>query len=437
MADALQNLIPDADRPQWRDYSRCVHCGLCLNACPTFRLLGEEMDSPRGRIYQIAPADAGRMPLAQAAPFLDRCLDCRACETACPSGVEYGKILEAARAQLACEVKPNLWRRLLAKHLYDQVLPSHVGLKTYAALLRLAQTLGLERLAEKFPAVNPFGLNQALRLAPRLSPRPFWPAWGKTYPAQGPRRARVGLLAGCMQNVASAELSWATLRVLQRNGCEVVVAQEQTCCGALHVHAGRREKARQLARRNIQAFAALECDAYISHTAGCGASLKEYGHLLASDAQWSEAARQFAEKVRDISEFLVELGPLAPGLGSLPVTVTYQDPCHLAHAQRIRSAPRQLLAAIPGLELIEMARPDQCCGSAGVYNLLQPELAGRLGREKLESAAQTRARWLVTANPGCQLQLAALLRQAGSPQPVLHVIEVLDRAYRGGSIHEG
>lgn len=438
---APENAVPAAgggasvfqttDRPRWEDYSRCVHCGLCLNVCPTFRLLGEEMDSPRGRIYQVVLADQGRIGLEELRPHLDRCLDCRACEPACPSGVQYGRILEAARAELAASDPRPAWQKRLRRHFFEQVLPSRNWLRVYAALLLAGQRSGLQAVLRKSGALRALGLEKAERLAPAVSWPFFSREFGQAFPAQGARRMRVALLAGCMQNVVCAGMNRAALRVLQWNGCEVVVPAGQTCCGALHVHAGERDFARRLARRNVAAIPFAEFDALITASAGCGSVLKEYGELL-PDAE----AAGFAGKVRDISEFLAALGLRREGLRSLPVKVTLQDACHLAHAQRIRSAPRELLRAVPGLELIEMRRADQCCGSAGIYNLEQPEIAGRLLAEKMDLVREAGADWLITANPGCQLQLQAGVRADGSRQPVLHIIELLAIAYGFASAPE-
>lgn len=422
-----------ADRPRWEDYSRCIHCGLCLQACPTFRLLGEEMDSPRGRIYQIAQADAGRLPLEGALEtHLARCLDCRACETACPSGVEYGKILERARGELAVRRAARGGRGLggrMSDYVFRHLLVNPQAMAGRARLLRFYQHSGLRRLARASGALRLLGLAGAENLAPEVEAEFFAAEMGRTFPARGPRRARVAFLAGCIQRVAFAEMNRTTIRVLQAAGCEVVVPAGQTCCGALHVHAGRREEARGLARTNIAAFAGFE--AIVTNSAGCGSALKEYGDLMNGEA----AAAEFAGRVKDATELLAGLGLPEGMLGPLPLVATYQDPCHLAHGQRIRSAPRQLLRAIPELELREMERADSCCGSAGIYNVVQPEIAGRLLEEKMTTIAATGAGTIVTANPGCMLQLRAGLRRDGLPGRVLHVMELLDESLRarGGS----
>lgn len=427
-----------AEPPRWEDYSRCIHCGLCLNACPTFRVLGEEMDSPRGRIYQVAQADAGRLPLdAQMFLHLDQCLDCRACESACPSGVEYGKILERARGEL--EAHPELagrgWlARRLRSYFFDRILPHPPALARQARWLRLYQRSGARALARASGLLRLLRLDNLESLAPEIDREFFAAEMGRGYPAldaagrplEGAPRARVALVAGCIQRVAFAAMNRATIRVLQRAGCEVTVPADQGCCGALHVHAGRRAQARELARRNLAM--AERADAVISNSAGCGAVMKEYGDLFEVEGAPLAAARAFAAKVRDVTEFLDELGLPAGLLRPLPRTVTYQDPCHLAHGQKIRQAPRNLLAAVPGLRLIEMARADACCGSAGIYNVVHAKIASRLLAEKSEAAAETGAEWIVTANPGCLLQLRAGVRRSGSGQRVLHVIELLDEA---------
>jgi glycolate oxidase iron-sulfur subunit len=300
-------------------------------------------------------------------------------------------------------------------------------LRLYAGLLRLYQRSGLQRLLRSTGALRALGMEYRDRLTPAIDRHNFYSEIGKTFPPQGERRARVAFLAGCMQSVVMAELNRATIRVLQRYGCEVVVPQGQTCCGALQVHAGMRDVARRLARQNITAF--REFDAIITNTAGCGSVLKEYGDLLVNDADWADSAQDFAAHVRDVTEFLVALGAPAAVMNKLELTVTYQDPCHLAHAQKIRQAPRQLLQSIPGLKLVEMPRADQCCGSAGIYNVIEPEIATRVLEEKMDSVESTGAAVIATANPGCMLQLRAGVEMRRTGQRVVHVIELLDRAY--------
>lgn len=416
------------DKPEYADYSRCVHCGLCLNHCPTYRLWHNEADSPRGRIRQIQLVDEGQLELGEAfVTHIDRCLDCRACETACPSGVEYGKLVEAARAQIEQQYKRPFASRVGRSFVYRQLLPYPRRIAAVARILHLYQRSRLGALARGTGLLNLFGLRERERLLPRIDSRFFFSSLGATYPAIGKHRARVALFAGCVAQVTFSELNRATIRVLQANGCEVVIPEAQVCCGALPAHAGFRDVARNLARANLRAFSADDFDAIVTNAAGCGSTLKEYGHLLtANDADHVRAAA-FASKVRDASEFLSELGLNAP-MRRPPVRVTYQDSCHLAHGQKIREAPRALIRAVPGVELIEMQLADQCCGSAGVYNVTQTKASMELLALKMDCVRQTHAEVIVTSNPGCILQLRAGVAMHGTNQEVLHVIELLDRA---------
>ncbi|MBI4461989.1 MAG: (Fe-S)-binding protein [Acidobacteria bacterium] len=418
------------ERPQWEDYSKCVHCGLCLNACPTYRLLGVEMDSPRGRIHQMILVDQGRLELADSfVRHIDLCLDCRACETACPSGVEYGKLVEAARGQIEQNYRRPLLQRLGRTLLLRHILPHPQRIALLGRLLRFYQRSGLQTLVRRLRLLRLFGsLERAEQLLPSVEERFYFDHIGKLFPAEGARRARVAFFAGCIANVAFARLNEATVRVLQKNGCEVVVPAGQLCCGALQVHAGLREMARRLARTNLDVFLREPFDAVVTNAAGCGSTLKEYAQLFTDDSEGRVRAEAFRSQVQDITEFLVQLG-LQPPTRSVPARVTYQDSCHLLHAQRVRTAPRELLAAIPGLELVEMNLADQCCGSAGIYNVLHPEVATEILREKMEHARATRAQIIATANPGCLLQLRAGARLYQTGQEVLHVVELLDRSY--------
>jgi len=428
---------PQAEaRPRWDDYSKCIHCGLCLNHCPTYRLLGLESDSPRGRIHQMIQVQEGRLRLADNyVRHIDLCLDCRACETACPSGVQYGKLVEAARAQIEQNYRRPVASRLLRWLGLRMVLPHPKRLALAGRLLRFYQRSGAQRVVRRSGLLRLFGKpGRAEALLPPMDERFFFSELGRVYPPEpeGRRRARVALFAGCIAQVAFAEMNRATIRVLQKNGCEVVAPAGQVCCGALHVHSGDRETAQELARKNLKAFLSEEFDAIIVNAAGCGSTLKEYDHLINDSGDAAQQATHFAAKVRDVSEFLTALG-LRPPANAVPLRVTYQDSCHLAHGQKIRAAPRALLRAIPGVELVEMKLADHCCGSAGVYNLAQPEVAGELLKEKMECARATGAQAIVTANPGCLLQLRAGVEQAKTGQQVLHVVELLDRAYRGAT----
>ena len=424
----METLVPSAfttsDAPRASDYTRCIRCGLCLNACPTFRVLGEELDSPRGRIYQIAQADAGRLPLSDGLRLhLDQCLVCRACETACPSGVPYGAIIERARADMRATRPLPRWQRWLM----ESLLPNPGRLAFAARVLRIYQRSGLQKLARASGLLRALRLADAERFSPVIDGPPF-PHCGQTFPAHGTRRARVIFIPGCAQNALLPGLNHATVRVLRQHGCEVVVPNGFGCCGALHTHAGLRDFARQLARANIAALEDVAADAIISNASGCGAALKEYAELFDHGPEapaWRERARRFSARVQDATEFLDALGLRRELLRPIAAVATYQDPCHLAHAQHVREAPRRLLAAIPGLELREMERSDQCCGSAGIYNLQQPAIAQSLLADREMVIAATGASLIVTANPGCMLQLA---RAAGPGQAVRHVLEMLDRS---------
>jgi glycolate oxidase iron-sulfur subunit len=432
-----------AGKPQWEDYGRCVHCGLCLNQCPTYRLDGLEADSPRGRIRQMMLVDEGKLSLGDSfVQHIDGCLDCRACESACPSGVEYGRLVEYAREQIEKNyprpVLSHLARWLFLRHL----LPHPRRIAAAARLVQFYQRTGLQALARRSGVLRALGMAERERLLPPIDARFFFSQLGRTFSARGKLRARVALFAGCIAQVTFTALHEATIRVLTANGCEVVVPKHQRCCGALAVHAGVRETARALARTNIESFLretpsdipGRAFDAIIVNAAGCGSTLKEYASLAHSNdggVAWEDgeriAAGAFSAKVRDVSEFLAELGLVAP-LKMVPMRVTYQDSCHLAHAQKIREAPRKLIRAVPGVELVEMPLADYCCGSAGIYNITETENSLRLLEEKMRYASSTNATAIVTANPGCILQLRAGAAIHGTGQEVLHVVELLDRA---------
>lgn len=422
-----QSNFAGPDRPSWELYSTCVHCGLCLNHCPTYRVLGMEMDSPRGRIYQVLQVDAGRLPIGESfVTHIDRCLDCRACETACPSGVQYGHIVERARAQ----IEQHYQRPWLARHLrqffFRHVLGDPERLANIARLLRFYQQSGLQMVARASGLLKVMGVHQLDRLQPAIDDHFFFDQIGKVFPAEGETRARVALHAGCIANVAFSELNHATIRVLTKNGVEVWIPRGQSCCGALQAHAGFREEARTLALQNIAAMLDDRFDAIVTNAAGCGSTLKEYGDLLLEDKHRADAER-FSAKVKDVSEFLQQLG-LRPPATDLNLHATYQDPCHLAHGQRVRSAPRELLRFV-GVQLEEMSNSDQCCGSAGSYNVTQNELSMKILDEKMKDIGRTSAELLVTANVGCMLQLRFGMARSGRMIPVKHVVEVLDLCY--------
>ncbi|HTE86922.1 MAG TPA: (Fe-S)-binding protein [Dehalococcoidia bacterium] len=429
------------DIPSYEILNTCVKCGLCLPTCPTYRLTLREQSSPRGRIHLMQAVSESRLSVLDAT-FVDQmyeCLDCRACEAVCPSGVRYGEVIEAARAQVeharVASRRRGIAETLLRRAVFEGVLANMSLLRSLAALLRFYQCGGLRTAVRRLGLLRLLHLERLERQAPELGARFFVPR-DQRFPAEGERRGRAALHAGCVMHVAFAEIDRATIRVLTRNGWEVIVPASQGCCGALHVHAGEAAGGRARARANIAAFEAAEVDVVVSNAAGCGAALKEYGVLLQDEPAWAERAAAFSARVRDLTELLAS-APMRGDLKSLNRTVTYQDPCHLAHAQRVAAAPRALLRQIPGLELVEMQETALCCGSAGIYNLTHPEMSARLLAGRVTQVLETGADIVATANPGCMLQLRnGLLSSrppAGKPIGVRHVVELLDSAYGGGS----
>jgi glycolate oxidase iron-sulfur subunit len=428
----------------------CVHCGFCLPACPTYQLWAEEMDSPRGRIYLVNQILDGAELTTAAAEHFDRCLGCMACMTACPSGVQYDQLIEAARVwteearssspapatgaglEAPADGKRPVRDRIARAAIFS-LFPYPRRLRTVTAPLRAAQRTGLDRRLARSSLpdrVSPV-LGAALRLAPpsvsAAAARPL----PERVPALGTRRAVVGMLTGCVQSVFFPRVNAATARVLAAEGCDVIIPRGQGCCGALSLHSGREAEASAFARRTIATFEQAGVDAVVVNSAGCGSAMKEYERLLrGADGGWAERAAEMSSMVRDLAEFLAELGPAAPR-HPLPVTAAYHDACHLAHAQRITRQPRDLLRAIPGLTLVEVPDAGTCCGSAGVYNLLQPAAASELGARKAESVQSTGARLLISANPGCSMQIASALAERGQDIAVAHTAEVLDASIRG------
>jgi Fe-S oxidoreductase len=394
-----------------------------LNQCPTYRALQLEPESPRGRIHLVKAAAEGRIELsARFADHLYLCLLCRACESACPSGVQYGHIAEAAREQLG-PPGSELARGVL-KFVFTQILPYRRRLRFVFALLRLYQQTGLQRVVRFF---LPKKLREMDALLPSV-PSQFFKPHREIAQAIGARRATVAMLDGCVMPLLFGDVNAATVRVLQRNGCDVIFPPRQTCCGALNVHNGETAAAKQMARRNIDAFLEANVDAFIVNAAGCGATMKEYGHLLRDDPAYRDKAERFSSLVKDAGEFLADLG-LVGDLRPIEMTVTYQDPCHLAHGQRIRSQPRKLLHAIPGLKLVEMEGADRCCGSAGIYNLTHAGMSQHLLKEKMQTIAATGSQAIVAPNPGCMLQLRSGADRFGPNLEVYHLFDLLDRAY--------
>jgi Fe-S oxidoreductase len=414
------------DGPTEADLARCVHCGFCLQACPTYVALGIETESPRGRIQLARAVQEERIaPTPGVVAHFDLCLQCRACETACPSGVPYGRIMESARAKVGQQPdRPRSWK-----------LRQWVLRRAFAAPWRLRLTFGALRLYQRLPLfpglvgrVIPRRLREMQETLPRL-PRRFFRSRPVLADLPSPR-ATVALLVGCVMPLTYPQTHEATVRVLEHNSVRVV-APPQGCCGALHVHNGDPAAARKLARMNIDSFLAAGVDAIVVNAAGCGSTMKEYAELFAGDSAYETKAVEFAAKVKDITEYLAELPFEAPA-GSIGARVTYQDSCHLLHAQRIRSAPREIMRAIPGLELVEMEGSDRCCGSAGIYNLTQPSMSRTILDAKMADALATGPDVIATANPGCMLQLELGVRRSGTDQRVVHVVELLDEAYRAG-----
>jgi glycolate oxidase iron-sulfur subunit len=411
--------IPDTPDPA--DLARCVHCGLCLPTCPTYLLTGYEAESPRGRVHLIQAYNEGRIQANDAyQQHLELCLVCRNCETVCPSGVPFGRIMEAGRAQLYRDKPLSAGQRAFRRLAFKEVLPHPGRLRVMFAALLAYQRSGLQRLV-RASRLLPRPLAEAERLLPTL-PAPFMPRFD-VYPAEGQTRYRVGLFTGCVMPYVYGPVHAATLRVLRHNGCEVHIPRDQVCCGALNVHGGERDTMRELARQNMRAFLGRGLDAIVVNSAGCGSTMKEYGHLLDEPL-----AQQFAELTRDVTEFLAGID-LVPPHRRVERVITMQESCHLVHAQKIKAAPRQVLAQIPGLELRDMAHPDLCCGSAGLYMLTEAETSARLLDGKMDEIAATGATTVVTANPGCLMQLEKGLRRAGLRGEVKHVLELLDESY--------
>ena len=421
-----------SEAPQQQDLDKCVHCGLCLNSCPTYRELGLEMDSPRGRIYQMAQVAEGKAEISETyIEHMELCLACRGCESACPSGVQYGRLIEAARAHIDQNISRPWYVAMGRDFVFGSLLSSRWMLTVAGAGLFLYQASGLQKFVRSSGLLKFFGRLQEIEMLSPAAETPFFFSQiGKVFGAEGEKRYKVAFLSGCIANVSFARLNEATVRVLQKNGCEVHVPAAQNCCGALHVHAGRKDDARALAKNNIDATLDGGYDAILTNAAGCGSTLKEYDELLEHEEAYREKAVAFKAKMKDINEFLASI-EIRPPAKPLAMTVTYQDSCHLCHGQKIRVQPRKVLGAIPGVELREMALSDLCCGSAGIYNVVHNEMAMGLLKNKMQAVNATGAECITTANPGCMIQLQAGAKLHGKGQEVLHVVEVLDRAYRG------
>lgn len=432
-ADAVDRAFAPGEGPERALLDDCVHCGFCLTTCPTYVLWGEEMDSPRGRILLMDLAEKGELGMdATTVRHWDSCLGCMACVTSCPSHVQYDRLIEETRAQVEERFERAPGDRRFRDAIFS-VLPYHRRMRAVSLPLVAYRASGAQRLVRRSRLYQ--RLPRRLRHLESLSPVVDWSSLTEAAPEHahpiGPPRLRVALLTGCVQRAIFGDVNAATARVLAAYGCEVTAPRDQACCGALELHAGRATSARARARRLIEALDDPAIDRIVVNSAGCGSTLKEYDLLLRDDPQYAERAAAFAEKVRDVHEILAELGPPEGMLRPLPIRVAYHDACHLAHAQGIRAEPRAALRAIPDLEIAEIANAAICCGSAGVYNLLEPDAAGELGRRKAADVRATRADALAAANPGCLLQITANLGGDEGPIPTFHPIELIDAALRG------
>jgi len=436
----LMNPNPDAPcsafdthcPPSTELVNECVHCGFCLPTCPTYALWGEEMDSPRGRIYLMKLGLEGQVRIDPTfVAHMDNCLGCMACMTACPSGVKYDKLIEATRAQIERNYQRPVLDGIVRRMIFD-ILPRPERLRLLLGPMRLYQRSGLQSLMRRSGALKllPASLRVVEALMPSSPPKTNGAALPERVQAQGERRRRVGLLLGCVQRVFFPEVNAATVRVLAAEGCEVVIPQDQCCCGALMIHAGEENEALDYARRSIDAFERAQVDTVVINAAGCGSNMKDYGYLLRDDPKYAERARAFSAKCRDISEILAELEPRAPR-HPVPLKVAYHDSCHLQHAQAVRIQPRAVLGKIPGLQLLETAEAALCCGSAGIYNLINPGPAKELGDRKVHNVLATAPDIVASGNPGCLLQLRSRIRLAGSQVPVVHTVELVDASIRG------
>ncbi len=430
--------IPSFDAqnpPDPKVIDSCVHCGFCLSTCPSYRVIGKEMDSPRGRIYLMDSINEGANGLVPATvQHFDSCLGCLACVSTCPSGVQYDKLIEATRSQVARNHPRSLPEKLLRQFVFS-VFPYPNRMRALLRPLGLYQKSGLQKVVRSLNFLKSISPQLAAMesVLPDLSPQAFTDSIPELIPAQGEKRYRVGMLLGCVQRLFNPDVNDATVRVLTANGCEVVVPKVQGCCGALSHHQGEEEQAKTFARQLIDSFADLNLDAVLINASGCGHTLKEYAHILKDDVEYCDRAKQFVDKVKDVQEFLATVGltaPLSP-LQSDPLVLVYQDACHMLHGQKISIQPRQLLKKIPGVQLREPIDAALCCGSAGIYNILQPEVAEELGQQKVENLTNTGAQVIASANIGCYVQISKHLKLQEKTVPVLHPMQLLDLSIRG------
>ncbi len=422
----------DVDAPEPELLKACVHCGMCLSSCPTYRITGQEMSSPRGRLWLMSAVSQGRLSIDDELfqEQMYQCLNCRACEAVCPSGVQYGPLVEAARFQIEQRVHRPVKQRIARKVMLDWTFSDMRKMGAAARMTGLYQTTGLQKIARKSGVLKLIGLADMEKMAPATNGKPLKPGKEK-WTASEPERA-ASLFNGCIMGTAFGDTNRAACRVMATNGANVDVPPCQGCCGALQVHSGMFDVARDMARANIDAFEADPNRPIVVTAAGCGSTLKEYGHLLKDDSDYAARAHEFAHRVKDFSEFVAAENRQEPG--PIRRKITYQDACHLAHAQRITAQPRTLLNSIPELEMVEMRESSLCCGSAGVYNILRPEMARKLGERKVGHIIETGATEVITANPGCAIQIATLLREAGSDIKVTHIADFMDEAYANAPV---
>jgi glycolate oxidase iron-sulfur subunit len=428
--DKTHEAFDEIDRPSLDIIHDCVHCGFCLTACPTYLETGNELDSPRGRIYLMKSAIEGRIPLGESlVKHLDLCLGCLACEPACPSGVRYGSLIEAGRSQIERRYKRPILEKLYRSLLFS-IFPYPERLRLLLPFLSLYQATGMKKLIQSSGILHRLSKKLAHmdEILPNIKFSSVFSSLPKVTSAKGKKRYRVALLTGCVQSVLFSETNAATVRVLSQNGCEVVIPQTQGCCGALSLHSGRLSEARDFARYNTDIFKDQDFDAVIVNSAGCGSTMKEYGELLKNDSSYSARAGELSKKTKDIMEFLADIG-LQGELKELRLKVTYQDACHIAHAQKIKTHPRKIIKQIPGIDFVELQESDLCCGSAGIYNLTEPEMADRLLERKISKLKETGAQVLVAGNPGCLLQIGMGIKQHGLKIKTAHPVELLDLAY--------
>lgn len=446
---AAETTIPNAspaldfkNPPDQNVIDACVHCGFCLATCPSYRVIGKETDSPRGRIYLMNELNKGDIPLSPATvEHFDSCLGCLACATACPAGVDYGELIAATRPQIERN-HSRPWVEKLFRQLLFSTFPYPRRLRWLLRPLVLYQRTGLQSLLRRSNLLEkllPQPLVAMESLAPEVTAEAFTDPWPEVIPAQGETRYRVGMILGCVQRVFLPEVNAATIRVLTANGCEVIIPKSQGCCGALSQHQGQEAQAQDLARQMMDAFAGEKLDAVLINASGCGHTLKEYGQILEADPEYCDRAQSFANQVQDVQEFLDSVGlttPLSP-LQSEPLAVVYQDACHMLHGQKIQEQPRRLLKQIPGVELRQPADAALCCGSAGIYNILQPEVGDELGRQKVRNLCNTKASVIASANVGCNMQLRKHLALQGQAVPILHPMQLLDFSMRSVALSEG